>query len=311
MSDILAWGLDVVRLFQRAASPGLTAAMKAVTFLGTEYFYLAALPLLYWCVDKRRATRLGLVFLASSFCNSWLKVVFAQPRPFQLDPTLGLASETSYGLPSGHAQGSATFWGLAARFFKKPWGLVLALALPLVVGLSRVYLGVHFPTDLFLGWALGALFVGADLLLGERAEAAISKLRPTLKIALAAAAALAMNALYAGDTSLAGVFLGFAAGLAYAPKVAPFSAGGPWAKRLLRFAFGLATVAIVYFGPKLFLGSLGSDRLVRFIRYAAVGAWCSIGAPWLFLVVGLADREPCLAEREAAPAEAAPQSARE
>jgi membrane-associated phospholipid phosphatase len=291
MNDILAWGLDVVRVAQRASSPALTAAMKAITLLGTEWFFLAAIPAVYWCVDKRRGARLGLLVFVSAFCNAWLKVVFAQPRPFQLDPSVGLASETSYGLPSGHAQGTATFWGAAAPLFRRPWGLALALLLPLVVGLSRVYLGVHFPTDLFAGWALGALFVAVEAFWGDRTERFLAGLRPQLRLAAAAAVALGMNALFEADTSLSGVFFGFGAGLAYAPQAAPFSSGGALPKRAARYLFGLATVVVLYVGPKLLLGVLGSQPLVRFLRYAVVGAWGALGAPWLFLRLGLAERE--------------------
>jgi len=292
MGAMLDWGLEVVRFAQRAASPWLTAVVRGVTLLGAEWFFLAALPLVYWCVDRRRGARLGLLVLLSAFCNAWLKVFFAQPRPYQLDPSVGLARETSYGLPSGHAQATATFWGAAAPLFRRPWGLALALGLPLIIGLTRVYLGVHFPTDLLAGWALGALFVLAEARLGDRIARGFAALRGQLRLAVPAAIALAMNAVYEQDTSLAGVFFGFSAGLVYAPAAAPFSAGGTAAKRCLRYLFGVAGVAVLYFAPKLLLGAAAAAPLARFLRYGIVGAWGSLGAPWLFLRLGLAEREP-------------------
>jgi len=155
MQAILNWGVEVIRAIQTIASPGLTSAMKVLTFGGSEYFYLLFLPILFWCVDERFGARLGLVVLMSTFVNGWLKVSFAQPRPYNLDPTVGLSRETSFGLPSGHAQGTSTLWGMVAPRVRRPWGLVLALAVPLVVSFTRLYLGVHFPTDVFLGLALG------------------------------------------------------------------------------------------------------------------------------------------------------------
>lgn len=291
MDAILAWGLDAVRFAQRAQNPLVTAVMKGVTILGTEWFFLAALPLVYWCVDKRRGARLGVMVLFSAFCNAWLKVLFAQPRPFQLDPSVGLASETSYGLPSGHAQSSATFWGGAIPLFRRPWGLVLALAMPLVIGFSRLYLGVHFPTDLLAGWALGALFAVVEARFGDRIVRVLSGLRGQLRLVAPAAVAFLMNALHPKDTSLSGAFFGFAVGLVYATSAAPFAAGGGIAKRCLRYFFGLSGIAILYFLPKLLLGAVGSQPLPRFLRYGLVGAWGSLGAPWLFLKLDLAKRE--------------------
>ncbi|MBL8968006.1 MAG: phospholipid phosphatase, partial [Spirochaetaceae bacterium] len=54
MESILAWGVDVVRFVQGAASPVMTVFMKGLSALGSEWFYLAILPVIYWCVDRRR-----------------------------------------------------------------------------------------------------------------------------------------------------------------------------------------------------------------------------------------------------------------
>ena len=73
---------------------------------------------------------------------------------------------------------------------------------------------------------------------------------------------------------------------------APFSTKGSLGKKALRYVFGMATVAILYLAPKYLLGArLSAEPLVRFLRYAAVSAWGALGAPWLFLKLGLADRE--------------------
>jgi Membrane-associated phospholipid phosphatase len=303
MSQILNWGLDVVRGVQSLANPVLTAAMKAISFSGTEIFLLIALPLVYWCVDKRRGFRIGLLVLLSCAINLRLKLVFAQPRPFNLDPSLQMADEATYGLPSNHAQTAAVLWGEAAPLFRAPWGLVLALVMPLIVGLSRIYLGVHFPTDVFAGWALGAAIVLIERAWGDKIEKAIAGLRSTLKLAVVAAVALVMNVLYIQDVSLAGIFFGFAGAYVYARGDARFSVSGPFAKRALRFLVGIVTVAAVYALPKLLLAHVeaGGPPLLRFLRYALLGAWVGVGAPWLFVKLHLADREAELPRTEAIP----------
>lgn len=303
MDGILAWGLDVVRSVQTIAGPGLTVAMKVITLLGTEWFFLAALPLIYWCVDRKRGVRISVLFLISSFTNLWCKDLFAQPRPFQLDPKVGLASETSYGLPSGHAQGTVVFWGLAAPLFKKPWGLVLAIAMPLVVSFTRIYLGVHFPTDIFAGWILGILFLVVDYAFGDRLERALSRLNTRLKVALAALLALGMNALDMRDTSISGVFFGAAVGFSFLPKVAPYKTEGSLGQKALRYLLGLAGAGIIYAGLKAVFPGQGSElyALFRFIRYGLLGAWVSLGAPWVFSKLGLVELEAA----EAAPVAAA------
>jgi len=295
MEEILSWGLDVVRSIQTVASPGLTAFMKALSLAGSEYFYLLFLPILFWCIDERFGLRLGVIVLMSAFVNGWLKVVFAQPRPYDLDPSVGLARETSHGLPSGHAQGTSTFWGTLAPRIRRPWGLVLALAAPLAIGFSRLYLGVHFPTDVFLGLALGWSFALAGFLLGDKAVALLATWNVRVHIVLIAVFALGMNALNMKDTSLPGVFFGTAIGGVFLSRKLRFDASsGSVAVKAARLALGLAGVAIIYLGGKLLSPEAGEPQyaLVRFIRYGLVGGWVSFGAPWLFLRLKLAGTRP-------------------
>lgn len=86
-----------------------------------------------------------------------LKPAFARPRP-ELWPRLVSASDFSF--PSGHALGSAAFYPLLAwttvRLRGGAFGL-LSLGLPLFIGVGRLYLGVHWPTDVLAGWALGGV----------------------------------------------------------------------------------------------------------------------------------------------------------
>jgi membrane-associated phospholipid phosphatase len=294
MEPIYSWGLDVVRGAQTFASPFLTAVMKGLSLAGTEFCYLAFLPLIYWCVDKRRGLRIGVLVFLSTAINLRLKLAFSQPRPYDFDPSVGMAKEATFGLPSNHAQTSAVFAGSTAPLFRPPWGLAFALALPLAIGISRIYLGVHFPTDVLAGWAIGLAILVLDRLVGDRIERAMAALHEPLALAMVAAVALGMNVLNMKDTSLGGVFFGFAGAAIYARKAAPFSVSGSFWKRALRYLVGMATVGIVYALPKLLLANFeaGGPPLVRFMRYALLGAWVSAGAPWLFLKLGLAEGEP-------------------
>jgi membrane-associated phospholipid phosphatase len=293
MEGVLAWGIDVIQAIQVFANPGLTVFMKALTLLGSEYFYILILPIVFWCVDERFGARFGLVFLFSSFVNSWLKVAFAQPRPFNLEPSVGLSHESSYGLPSGHAQGTSTFWGLLAPRIRKPWGLVLAVVIPLVIGFTRVYLGVHFPTDVFLGLALGWGIAIASALFGERVVKLVSTWNTRVKIAVVAVLALGMNALNMADTSMSGAFFGTAAGVVFLFSRLRFDAtSGSAAKKAIRLLAGLVVLAVIYLGGKAAFPREGQSlyTLFRFIRYGLMGFWVSFGGPWLFLRLKLADR---------------------
>jgi len=296
---IYPWGLEVIRAVQGLEHPALTAFMKLVSALGTEGFYLTLVLFIYWCWDEKRGFRLGLLLILSGWLNLCLKDFFMQPRPFHLDPSLGLAFEPSYGFPSGHAQNSLVFW-----FCLIPWlrNRVFTLAAPgmvALIGFSRLYLGVHFPTDILGGWVLGGVCLGLFFLGKERIAAffAGKGLRPALLCA--AALAFGMNWLQAADPGFGGLFLGFSAGYAlHRVYGAPVRLGGserarggkgPGAGVLgFRFLLGMAGAILLYGGLKALFPGEESDwyRLFRFIRYGLLGLWGAGGAPWVFRALG-------------------------
>ena len=129
----------------------LTAPMRIITFLGDEQFYLVAIPLVYWCIHKELGTDLAVLLILSSSVNCLLKSFVKHNRPFWEDARLQLDSASSFSTPSGHAQGSAALFGYLAWFTANRrrgvlWIVILGLLI-LLVALSRVYLGVHFPGD--------------------------------------------------------------------------------------------------------------------------------------------------------------------
>ena len=166
----------------------------------------------------------------------------------------------------------------------------------LLIGLSRIYLGVHFPTDVFAGWAIGIVILGTYLALGKRIEEWLAGLSLTVQILLALSLPLLLLAIQPNDVmvQVTGAFAGIAVGVALAVRYLDFDAGGPLWQRAARFLLGVAVVAAIYFGLRFIFPGEGESlyAVFRFIRYGLAGAWISLGAPWLFLRLGLADTRP-------------------
>jgi len=288
---ILQWGLDLIRQIAAIRSPALNGIMEGFTTLGNEETYLLLIPLLLWCVELGLAVRLGMAFLVSSYVNAVLKDLLMEPRPCDLAPVC-ISEAEGYGLPSGHAQSSVLVWGLLAYRLQRGWAWAGAILLMLLIGFSRVYLGVHFPTDVLVGWALGLGFLGAYILWGARIERAVRGLRLTAQIGLAVLLALLLffirpvKDVAAAVAALAGVGVG----LALMARFVPFNVTGPPGQRLLRFLVGIVVVAALFFGLRLVFPAEGEPMYLpfRMLRYGLVGLWISLGAPWLFLKVGLA-----------------------
>jgi membrane-associated phospholipid phosphatase len=311
------WGIELIRGIQTIQSPALTAFVKAFTGLGTELFYAPVLLLLFWCVDEKKGARLGFIVILSAFANGFFKELFKQPRPFALDPSVGLAFEPSYGIPSGHAQVSLCFvlplaiWagrsGRAGSGGSKAAIRLGAALFILCIAFTRLYLGVHFPTDILAGWLLGGILLGVWFLLESRAAPILEAGGLRSRMIVVAAATIAMNALYPAGRNLGGLFLGFGAGYALTRSCFPFSASsGSVPVRLFRYALGLAGGALIYLGlRRAFPGedSLFSSlpywgasspfyELGSFLRYGLLGFWASALAPRLFLQLRLAGKAP-------------------
>lgn len=144
-------------------TPFLDSFFLAVTYLGSG-LGVVLLALLYaWWVDPAGGRRLAAVLGISFLANLALKELFALPRPYDVEPAAASegarATATGYGFPSGHTQASAVFWFFLARLHRRRWLTALAAVMVGLVGVSRLYLGVHFPLDVLGGLAAGLVLV--------------------------------------------------------------------------------------------------------------------------------------------------------
>jgi len=178
--DTLKFDTFVRTAVHERATPALTWIMKGFSFLGsvavlTVLCFMAICGFVYlrWV---RMAALLAITMVGMAALDVALKLAFHRPRP----PAFFGPAPTSYSFPSGHAMGSVCFYGvlaaiLAARARGKvaKWciwtGAVLLIG---VIGYSRIYLGVHYPSDVIAGYCAGAVWVGAvaflDKVLADR-----------------------------------------------------------------------------------------------------------------------------------------------
>ena len=295
MNILLDWGIEVVLWFQQF-SPGLDSFFKGVTFLGDKEFFLILLPLVYWCLDRQVGARLLMLLLISACTNEFAKLLAGQPRPFDYDSrVIKIAHEDSGGFPSGHTQNSVVVWGyLACRFKKLPLWIFTGFML-LIIPLSRIYLGVHFPTDIIGGYVIGVLILLFFLGLSPRAEAWLVKKGffwqlgtsiglPTLLLIL--------NPSGNDDFLTAvGAFMGVAVGVAMERRWVHFCSGGLWSKQVIRYFLGIVVLVGLWIGLRIAFSQLEPSGLFRVIRYALVGLWGGFGAPWMFVRLKLAETE--------------------
>lgn len=278
-------GLSVIQWLQHFSTPTLDSVFRAFSDLGSETFYLAAVPIVYWCVNKRVGIRLTYIFLFSAWANSGLKEFFAAPRPpWTVVRNIYPESAAGYGFPSGHTQSSTVFWSYLAiqsrsRFFSVVAGLIIFL-----VGLSRIYLGAHWPTDVLGGLALGlALTLIFNWLAGlSRGRRATFQLRLIGGIVVP----LAMLAVYHGPDGpkIVGFLLGMAVGWAFEERFVGFRPQAGLVAQVLKVLVGIAVLAGLRSGLALVMPQ---STLFDLTRYTLLGLWGAFVWPAIFSHVGL------------------------
>jgi len=117
------------------------------------------IAIIYWSFDRKLGLRLAIFLPLVASLNSILKQAIHAPRPYWLDPGIkAIKVSNGFGMPSGHAQAS-TVWFYAGALMKRSWFWAIAISIVFLIGLSRVYLGVHFSSQVLIGWLIGIIVV--------------------------------------------------------------------------------------------------------------------------------------------------------
>ncbi len=309
----------------QALGDWLAEPMRMVSLLGNEEFYLLVMPILYWSVSARLGLRVAIMLLLSNGLGAFLKVTFHEPRPYWFDTRIrALSVEPSFGIPSGHAQNAASIWGLIAAGVRQKGGKIIFGLVILLIGFSRIFLGVHFISDVVLGWLVGGLLLLAFLWVEKPLNTWLRarSLRQMFGLALASSVLLGVimllpvfalgdwqipgewerNALAAnpgseidplsldGVFTISGTWLGMMAGVAWLfHRQGGFQVSRAPYQRILCYLIGLVGIFLFW----QVLGSVfprNEDFLsygLRYLRYTLVGLWVSALAPLLFQRIGL------------------------
>jgi membrane-associated phospholipid phosphatase len=305
--------------------PQLESLMAFISQLGHFNFYLVAVPLIYWSLNKRLGAHLIYLLTLSNAIGETLKQAFRDPRPFWYDPAVGLAEEPTYGIPSNHALVSTVAYLSIAGWFRRGWLWLLAVLWIVLISLSRIYLGVHDLPDVLFGAAIGLLVLGGyvfwrnnllkrfnNRILGQKllvalfATATLTVLFLLLLLLIGEAIVdnpdwrlLVEEAERAGlDGATANIasLLGLGVGLLFESARIRFQVDGPVWKRTLRYLVGIIITLLIFFGLRSVFPDTDEAPYIlslplRFLRYFITSLWVSYYAPALFVRLNLADRQ--------------------
>ncbi len=294
--------IAVMKFFQSLSSPFLDILMNGMTMLGEETIFIIIITFLVWNSSKKRGFAIFSSLAVSLLAMGFIKAIVRAPRPFQVLQEIEgkrLQTATGYSFPSGHTTGAAAFYSAVSVTYRKRLLSILCAAAILLVGLSRMYLGVHWPIDVFAGLALG--ITGSTLLLPRFERMWENKVQlkrftlfsGTIFVGLAFILMILLESDLADAVGFTDVmklliltgsgYLGFY----LSQKNVPYSTDGSRGKKWGRFAIGIIVLLAIQ-GVKAILPD---TALFGLMRYLLTGIWITYLFPLIGVKTGLFEKE--------------------
>ena len=250
------------------------------SFLGEEMICIAVMGFVYWGLDKKRGERIGAAIMLTNVSIGLLKNIFSRVRPWAASGSIELLRDVDgFSFPSGHSANCTALYPTTAYEFKeKKWLRWVAVFVPLLCGISRCYVGAHWPTDVIVGLATGLLIF---LLVEAVLRSGFNKY--IFYFILIAVSSVGLLYCTTNDYfNSYGMLIGFVFGLLFEQRFTRFENTGNLWLALLRTAVGGALYFALSSLIKLLIGNLfpaGSMGylLMRSVRYGLV----------VFLLVGV------------------------
>ena len=259
---------------------------RIVTEFGSDSFFMLVIMPIFWCVNKKFGFRLLMLVTLVAYTTTVLKNLFRIPRPAQ---DTAWSVEKSYAFPSGHATGSTTFWVYAMVMLRRGWLVIVGIVIIILVAFSRVYLGVHYPTDVYAGIALGVGCVAVFMVFDPRVTKMVRKLSLTQKLLIGALIPLLLviygSLFFETDeygVSLGAALMGIVLGYILENEYLNFTVDVPVRNKVFRAIFGLFIAWTAYFG----LGMVLPTSITTTFFTSWLGGFCvTFIVPWLFLKI--------------------------
>lgn len=176
----------MIQKVQSLFGEGALPFWQAVTILGDGFFVFLAFAVLAWIWSTTCAVRVGLVSVVIGILVGFLKVAIREPRPYLTDSTIiPWQAGSGFGMPSGHSASAVGLFVLLWLLRRSAWTLGITLAAILLVGVSRLYLGVHTAEQVMAGWLLGLLVVVVAQRFGDAIGDTLSRLDLRIHIVFA------------------------------------------------------------------------------------------------------------------------------
>jgi membrane-associated phospholipid phosphatase len=271
--------IDIIRFIQSITSPFGDVIFQLISMTGEETFYILVISTIFWCVNKKFGYKLGFALLTGTIVNNALKSIVNSARPIGISGIRSLRLETATGqsFPSGHTQGATMFWVSFIIQIKKKWVYIVGISMIILIGFSRLYLGVHYPIDIIGGIVIGIIWTFISNYIFDCAQ---KTGRPLILMIIILP--MLIGLIYLREKTyyaISGTVLGFYIGYLLETRYVLYEVKSTRLKQIIKLVLGLGILITLKGTLKVILPiSILSD----FFRYFIVGLWITVGAPYIF-----------------------------
>jgi membrane-associated phospholipid phosphatase len=289
--------IQIINKVREIMTPFLDKLFEIITILGEETILILLLIGIYFIVSKKEGQIIAFSVFTTLLLNNAIKISVQRIRPFEHpDWTLVPVREetaTGFSFPSGHSQNAAAGYFSIANTYRKRWLWIALSVLVTLIGISRVGLGVHYPTDVLVGIALGLATAFLGRILFERTGNDFRKqalLYAVTALVFVPFFFIFFNKLVGDHAKFKDFYTGFAFYLGYVAavllekKFVDFDCSRPLPIRILRTIIALVLALTIKEGLKLVLPSHMAFAMLRYflLAFVVLGIYPLVSKKWLF-----------------------------
>lgn len=272
------FNITIIKFLQQFSNPFLDKLAEFITMTGEQYFSIGLIVVIYLCINKDLGYRLGFASLFSNAINNLIKNIFKVPRPIGTRGVRSLRLETAggYSFPSGHTQNVSVLWTNFMKNVKRRWIYILGTVMIISVALSRLYLGVHRPVDVFCGFLFGVICMFMVNMIFDCREDR-SRICGLLILILVS---LIITIAY-GDSDLYkqfGAMLGFFIGYLIEKNFIKFKERASVTQNMIKILIAVIGYVILELGLKAILPNF---KILGGLRYFLIILWVTVGTTYV------------------------------
>jgi len=281
--------MDILEWFYKIGNSFLNVFFYIISQFGGSLILLLTVSVIYWTINKEKAEKIALTVLSAVCLNNFLKSIFSFNRPFMYDGYEHLQklknsklsdSSTGSSFPSGHSQITGSLYSSICFYFPKKQVIFPSIILMILIPISRLYLGVHFPSDVIVGLLIGIIVALIYYILLKKFPNKFN-LIAIISILIYLPMLFFKNVEYDFCRSY-GLLIGFFLGRLIESKYINFTTEVPLKNKILRLILGILIIGITYFLIKLIPNNISHHFIMAVLLHSIITFMVATIVPLLF-----------------------------